>query len=496
MIDYPSYSKLKELQNQGLNPAQIAKAIGLNPRTVRKWMQARSYSPRRAQGRRASKLDPFKDQIKAWLEQHAYSSAQLLPRLRERGYTGGKTILTDYVAQIRPATRAAFLTLHFAPGDCAQVDWGQFKTIQVGGTRRRLSLFVMTLAHSRKMYLEFTVTERMEQWLECHVNAFRFFGGVPDRVMIDNLKSGVLDHPYGGEPRFHPRFLELASHYDFTPVAHPVRKPHHKGRVERNVSYIKGNFLNGRALSSLELLNQEAQRWLAETANSRLHKETRRKPEELFLEAEKEALSGLPLNRFDASNILSLRANRQYRIHYDGNRYSVPCSHAGKRIALKAYAHQLLIYDDQQLIAKHARSYDRGQNMLDPEHEAPLLKYRKRARDQRLHERFLKLCPQATLFLNQLKQRRLNALSHVRRIVALVDVYGEEAVGRALEDAHSFQAYSAEYILNILQQRSRKQPEAGPLHVPHKGDLLDIELPAPDLTLYTEPQKTEAKETP
>ena len=128
---------------------------------------------------RASKLDSFKGDISRWLEQHPYSAAQIFQRLREHGYEGGYGIVKAYVRKVRPTRAPAYLKLAFAPGECAQVDWGSYGSMAVGNTRRRLSFFVMVLCYSRLMYLEFTVLQTMEHFLSAHENAFRAFQGVP-----------------------------------------------------------------------------------------------------------------------------------------------------------------------------------------------------------------------------------------------------------------------------------------------------------------------------
>ena len=483
MIDYEVFCRIKQRQAEGLGASQIAAALGLDERTVRKWMGAERYRPRQG-GARARKLDAFGERIRAWLERHPYTAAQIVQKLRQEGYAGGVTIVKDFVRRVRPPRRPAFLSLSFAPGECAQVDWGQYGTIWVGSTRRRLSFFVMSLGFSRMMYLAFTVTERMEQWLASHVRAFEFLGGVPRRVMIDNLKSAVLDHPVGGPARFHPRYLELAAHFGFEPVACPLRQAHHKGRVERSVGYIKHNLLDGLEIAGLPSLEAEGRRWLDEVANVRVHRDTRRAPAELFAAEEKPALRPLPLAAFDTSVTLPVRANRQFRVEFDGNRYSVPSEHAGQVLTLKACADRLLFYDRHNLVAEHMRSYDRARDVCDPDHERRLLVERRRARSQQLYRRFLLLTPKADAFYAHLTQRRLNPLVHLRKIVALAELYGAAPVGQAIEDAIHFQAFSAEYILNILQQRDRQQPPPGPLHLPHRQELLDLELPAADCSVY------------
>ena len=145
----------------------------------------RSSSFTREQGLGAP---PSWSQIVRWLDTHPYSTQQIFQRLREAGYDGGITIVKDYVQRIRPRRVQAFLKLDFAPGEAAQVDWGAFGSIAVGNTRRRLSFFLMVLCHSRRMYLEFTVSQTMEFFLQCHENAFAAFGGCPRRIMVDNLK--------------------------------------------------------------------------------------------------------------------------------------------------------------------------------------------------------------------------------------------------------------------------------------------------------------------
>ena len=184
MIDFELFSTIKSYHEQkGLNPTQIAGELDLDPRTVARWLQQKRFCPRKS-SQRPSKLDPFKDSIFRMLETHPYTAAQILQRIREEGFDGAYTILKDYVRKVRPRRSQAFLKLAFAPGECAQVDWGSHGSIRTGETHRRLSFFVMVLCYSRLMYAEFTVSQTMEHFLACHQNAFAAFGSVPKRIMI------------------------------------------------------------------------------------------------------------------------------------------------------------------------------------------------------------------------------------------------------------------------------------------------------------------------
>jgi len=487
MIDYEQYCRIKDYHDhRQLTVPQIARELHLDERTVARWLAAGKFQPRQV-APRPSKLDPYKPQIVRWLESHPYTATQIFLRLRESGYTGGITIVKEYVHQVRPPRTPAFLTLAFAPGECAQVDWGQFGSIGVGHTRRRLSFFVMVLCYSRMLYVEFTVSETMEHFLACHANAFAFFGGVPARVMVDNLRSAVPRHALGQAPVLNPRYQDFAEHFGFTIRPCGVGQAHEKGRVENAVGYIKKNFLAGLELSDFAPVNPAARQWLDTVANVRLHGSTKRPPVELF-QAEKPTLRPLPIQPYDGGILRPIRASRQFRVTVDTNTYSVPAEYAGAALTLKLYPDQLCLYHQDRLIARHVRSYDRRRDFEDPDHPRALLQQRRRARDQKLLQRLLSLTPKAEGFYQGLTERRLNVLHHVRQIVALAEIYGADQTARALEDALEFQAFSGEYIANLLEQRQRILPEPGALHLTRRQDLLDLELPEPNLGLYEMPE--------
>ena len=486
MIGYPVFCQLRELSEQKhLSVAQIAAELQLNPKTVAKWV-ARAVYQQRQPAKRPSKLDPFKGQIVTLLERHPYTAQQVLQALRTQGYAGGYSILKAFVRLVRPTRRPAFLMLEFAAGECAQIDWGTYGFITVGSTRRRLCFFVMVLCYSRMLYVEFTLSEGMEQFLSCHRHALEFFGGSPAKVMLDNLKTGVLEHPLGAEARFHPRYLDFAAHYGFTPVACQVRKANEKGRVENGVGYVKGNFLNGLDLPAFSAINPAARQWLDTVANVRLHGETHAKPLERFAQ-EKPLLRPLSALPYDCAVIRPIGANACCRIVLDTNRYTVPYLYASQKLTLKLYPDQLLLYHQEKLIATHTRSYDRRQDIRNPDHLHELLAQRHRARRQACLQAFLSLGPQADLYARKLQEKRLHAAHHIQKIVALSQIYGPDKVARALDDALTFEAFGCDYIANILEQRERQPLVPSPLHLTHRQDLLDLDLPPADLDLYQTP---------
>jgi len=483
MIDYETFMKIKSYhEKDGLNCNQIAAIMGLSFKTVDKWLNEKRYRMRKSADI-SSKLDPFKNQIVQMLEKYPYSAAQILLRIKDNGFDGGYTIVKDYVRKVRPPKTRAFLKLSFAPGECAQVDWASYGSVNVGSTHRRLSFFVMVLCHSRMMYVEFTVSQTMEHFLACHQNAFEYFGSVPKKIMVDNLKSAVLSRIVGQTPVFNPKYLDFADHCGFNITPCSVGKGNEKGRVENAVGYVKKNFLAGLDIPDFTAVNPAARYWIDTVANVRIHGETRKKPLELFKE-ERPCLNALPVNPFDIATVSQVRASSQFRITIDTNRYSVPAEYAGRALTLKTYPDRLCIYCNDKLIARHVRSYDRYRDFEDPDHPRELLAQRKKARNQKIFMRFLTLSPKAEQYYRKLEQRRMNPYHHVRKIVALSEIYPLESVARAMEDAFTFEAFSCEYIANLLEQRSRCLPEAGALHLTRREDLLDIKIEQPDLTIY------------
>ena len=483
MISYPTFCRLRQLHDQDrLDISQIAEELKLHRQTVATWVGRPQYQQRGSPQPRSSKLDPFKGTIAHLLSRFDYSASQLHDRLREEGYKGCRTILQEHVARVRPRTRQAFLKLQFAPGQAAQIDWGFAGLIPVGNTRCRLSFFVMVLCHSRRLYVEFTLREAQEHFLSAHRNAFLFFGGVPNELIVDNCKVAVLEHQRGVPPVFNPRYLDFARHHGCQPRACNPLSPHEKGRVERAVGYVKRNFLAGRELAgSLDAINAAARLWMDTIANARQHGETGKAPDLLFTE---EHLRPVNPNTFDVATLHSVSAGRCFRVRFDSNTYSVPAQFAHQPLSLKAYPERLVILHGEQIVAEHPRDYRRRQDNELPGHAEPLLHQRLRAHQQRQLIRFLAFGPVAQAYYEGLRQRRHDVMVQIQRIVALSEIHGEELIVRLLGDLVELQAFSADYVANLITQRLRHRPEPSALHLTRASDLLELELQPPDLSIY------------
>lgn len=483
MIEYELYCKIKHLHEvEGLKKKQIARNLDIDKRTVSKWLNQKNFTQKQIQNK-ASILDSYRGDIIRMLEEYQLSGYQIYLRIKETGYVGCYDTVKRYVRKVKPKRSPAFLKLTFLPGECAQVDWGSYGTVSVGTTNRRLSFFVMVLCYSRMMYLEFTVSQTMEFFLGCHENAFNFFGGVPESIMVDNLKSAVLKRPIGEPPIFNPKYLEFANHYGFKIKPCNVAKGNEKGRVENAVGYVKKNLLAGLEVTQFSQLKPLSHHWLDNVANCRIHGSTKEKPSDIFLK-EKGILKSIPQNSFDIATISNVRASTQFRVTLDTNQYSVPAEYSGYRLTLKANPAWISIFHENNLISRHSRCFDRICDFEHPDHPKELIAYRKKAHQQRIFKRFLHISPEATRFFQLMEQKRLNPTHHVRKIVALTEIYSNQDIAQAIQSAIELDACSSEYIINILEQRAQKEDKPGELILTKGKELLEITVTAPDLNIY------------
>lgn len=482
MVDYHMFCEIKRLYNEKkLNANQIGKVLGIDQKTAVRWIRMERFVKNTPKAR-ASILEPYKGRITHLLEAYNYSSEQIFNMLKEEGYKGSYSVVSHYVSKVRPSSKKVYLTLDFEKGEAGQVDFASCGHICLEHSKRKLYAFIMTLCYSRMMYVEFIYSQGQEHFLQCHRNAFEYFAGVPKSVIVDNCKTAVTEHTYYGDIKLNPHYLDFARHYGFKIKACKVRCPNEKGQVEKAVDYLKRNFLNGKEITSLEAANNAVRYWLENTANVRNHRSTLKRPTDL-LEEERSEL--IPVNLpYDCGQIKRVRADSFFRVTFETNRYSVPSDFASSTLTAKIYPDRLLFYYEDNLISQHIRSYDKNQDFENPEHVRKLLEYKKNARDQKMLKFFFLICPNAEKYYTELKLKRLNSKDHVRKILALSELYGNEKVASAINDALELGAFSSQYICNLLEQRGRLVSEMSPLHLTRNSDCLEIELEQPDLNIY------------
>ena len=468
----------------------VARRFGVHHSTVRRALEG---GPAPGEVTTGSVLDGHKGFIVERLtEAPELSSVRLLEELKGRGYTGGIAVLRRYVAKVRtPRPRKTYLRIDFEPGEQAQVDWGSFGHLRVGSHQRPLSCFAMVLSHSRALYIDFSLDQRMETFLAMHRRALEYFGGVPRRCLYDNLKSVVLHH-VGSVVQFNPRFLAFAGHYLFEPTAAPVRYPEAKGRVESAIKYVRSSFFYGRSFSSLEDLRAQAAAWLDGTANVRLHASTRERPADRLL-VERPRLHPLPARPFDTDLVLPCVVSKEARVRLDSNTYSVPPEWTGKTVHLRADDTTVRVFHEGTEVALHARCWGRHRAIEAPEHLARLLERKQGARASKLRERILHLGPEAHLYVQEAARRRIRIDHELRKLNRLLDLYGEADVLRAMALALTQRTLGARYVRALVDQHRftsglaeppepilTGNPAADALEVqPHDLESYDALIPKP-----------------
>ncbi|MCW5852623.1 MAG: IS21 family transposase [Anaerolineae bacterium] len=362
---------IKDLHRRGVSISEIARRTGHDRKTVRAVIQQPVASVRPPHAPRTRKLDPYVPYLQRRIEEGVLNGAKLYQEIQAQGYDGHDRAVRAFVQPYRDA-RAPQATVRFEtePGQQVQVDWGHFGLIQHRGRQRQLYAFVMTLGWSRTMYLEFTVSADLAIFLRCHVHAWHYFGGVPRQVLHDNLKTAVIDRDGEGAVHFHPRYLDFADYYGFSPRACQPYRAQTKGKVENGVRYVRGNFWAGLSYHDLTDLNRQGRTWLDTIANVRIHGTTRIPPFERLSQENLVPLGGKP--DYDTSLLITRRCSRDCLISYGGNYYSVPAAYVQQALLVKhTEADEVVVFNPQgQEIARHALAEGRHQRIIVAAHYA------------------------------------------------------------------------------------------------------------------------------
>jgi len=316
-----------------------------------------------------SSVERYREQVEK-LRRDGVEVAAIHERLKERGYTGSYASVYRFVRHLEPLTPEVTVRVETRPGEEAQVDFGYAGRMTDPDTDelRRTWTFVMTLSWSRHQYVEFVFDQKVETWLRCHRNAFAFFGGVPERVRIDNLKAGIVRACWD-EPQAQQAYRECAEHYDFLITPCRPRKPEHKGKVEQGgVHYVKRNFLGGRKPTTITQANQDVLRWVETTAGQRIHGTTKEKPLERFA-TERTILKPLPNTPYDLAIWKQVKLHRDCYVVFDRAYYSAPFRLVGQQLWVRGGTQMVQIYtSDYQLVTTHARAHKPGQRLTNLDH--------------------------------------------------------------------------------------------------------------------------------
>jgi transposase len=463
----------------------IARELGVHPDAVRRALE---NSLRREAPLRPCITDPYVEFVGTTLQKHPQLPAtRIFQMIRDRGYPGSVVQLRRLVARLRPVHHEAFLRLAPFPGQEAQADWAHFGEVSVGRARRRLSCFVIVLSHSRALYLEFFFDQSLENLLRGHVHAFESWGGVPRVTLYDNLKSVVVERR-GDAIHFHPRLLEFCAHYHYLPRPCAVRAGNQKGRVERTIRYVRESFWAGRDFTTLEECNRQAFLWRDQIALQRPWPGDDSKTVAQAFAEEQPRLLPLPVHPFETDLVRPIDAGKTIYLRFDKNDYSIPPTATQRTLTLVASASTVRILDGKTEIARHRRSYNRHQIVLDPAHQQALLEEKRKARGSTPGGRLAEAAPESEALLDAAFARGESAASQTAQLVKLLDRYGAAELRCAIQEALERNTPRASSVAFILHRRQRTQQATAPppVDLSRHPEVESLDVTPHDLESYDE----------
>ena len=447
------YYSVKTLLSLGKNVSQIARELKIDRKTVRKIKKKVERGEIETPTiKRKSILDSYKDEITEYLK-NGLSAVLIHQKLKEKySLDVSYSCVKRYVKKIKPSE--PFIPLLSPPGQEAQVDFGYAGYFYNSRKRKKVKywIFSMVLSYSRYRYYELVESMSIPTFINCHINAFEYFGGAPRVIKIDNLKSGVL-HINFYEPEIRHEYARMLEYYNSSAVACRVRKPQEKGKVESSIKYVKNNFLKSIRSEGIEDIDTVKERllfWQNNICNAKLHGTTRKIPKDEFLNVEKEKLNRLPDKRYETYDIAKRAVNTYSHIYYKYNYYSVPEKYISEKLNIRSNGKIMEVYDSSfNLIATHELSHSKGEFITKESHKP---KIKKNPTDSDYTNMTLNIGENAYLFYRRLRKDKPASYHRVMQGVrSLLKTYPEKTMELAFKRVVDFNCISYSSLKNILK---------------------------------------------
>jgi transposase len=476
----------------------IATQLGLHHSTVRRVLAQAGIVAGRSMAR-PSIVDDFVPFIVQTLAKYPrLRASRLFAMARERGFAGGQDYFRHVVSRYRPRpTAEAYQRLRTLPGEQGQVDWAHFGKLTIGNAIRPLWAFVMVLSYSRKIFLRYYFGSAMPAFLHGHVSAFAYFGGVPRELLYDNLKSAVLERA-GDAIRFHPTLLELSAHYRFLPKPVAPARGNEKGRVERAIRYVRDSFFAARTFADIDDLNQQARVWCDGEAAERLCPEDRKHQVRDVFAEEQPRLIALPEDEFPTDERIEVEIGKTPYARFDLNDYSLPHDYTQRTLVVLASIERVRILDGQQVIAVHARSWDRAQQIENPDHVRELEVIKRKSREHRTLDRLRHVAPHSQKLLGIVAERGGNLGSYTRRLNQLLERFSATELDDAIAAALARNTPHLGAVRQLLDQAraDRNQPPPVRIQLPSNPRLDRLVVRPHSLASYDSLRKDKSDDDP
>lgn len=341
------------LHRKGLTQRRIARKLGISRNTVKKYIETPEFAGgKNKRSKRKSMLDPFNDNIISWLdEDFEYSGTWIYDRLCNMGFAGSYEIVKRKVHELKAERQQiAYMRFETEPGYQAQVDFGEFQVENADGAVKKLYLFSMILGYSRKIYGEFIERCDLPSFLDCHIHAFEYFGGIPEQILYDRMKN-VFIGKVAGRAKFNDTLMGFGLHYGFKPEVAPAYAAWVKGKVERPYNFIREGFWRGYGFICRETANRDLGQWLRKK-DERVHGTTH-EVVSLRFEREQPHLNLLPPQAFDTSYRVYRRVYKDCTVRFECNSYVVPHTLVGKKLILRVKDSTMRIFDNDRLVVTY-----------------------------------------------------------------------------------------------------------------------------------------------
>ena len=449
MLGEAMYTTIETLLKQGLNKSQIAKATKHDWKTVDKVIKRISKGEPVLQSKPHPKiLDKYREEVIQWVEQ-GLSGVRIHEKVQELGLGVAYSTVKEYCRGMR-RKQDIFIRVHTQAGEEAQVDFGYVGlTPDNAGKRRKTWVFNMKLSYSRKDYYETVYNQTVETFIQCHINAFKYFGGVPKSVRIDNLKAAILEANFY-EPVYQRAYKNFADYYEFTSIPCRIYRPNDKGKVESGIKYVKRNFFAGRTFKDKDDVDKRLFNWMDTKCNKRIHGTTRKVPDDIFDAEEKQELNPLPSEEFKLIKVGNRKVYHDCHVYIEYNYYSVPFEYVKKEVAIELSDSLVKIYYENKQVAVHQRMDGTGRFSTQESHYP---KY-KRYSDTEIQEKYQIKMAQIGQYAEQMffyiKEHNPNNWTRpVAGILSLLKTYSQEVVNLSCKRALAFDVCTYKIIKNI-----------------------------------------------
>ena len=386
------------------------------------------------------------------------SGVRIHQELEKMGLGISYASVKDYLAGIKKREKI-FVRIHTLPAEEAQVDFGYIGlTPDNEGRRRKTWVFNMKLSFSRYDYYEKVYDQRVETFIECHINAFNYFNGVPETVRIDNLKAAILEANFY-QPVYQRLYKDFADYYGFKPIPCRVYHPNDKGKVESGIKYVKNNFFLGRSFKNSNEVDNQLRNWQEKVCNSRVHGTTRKVPKEIFEKEEKAKLLSLPLDAFKLSAVGTRKVYHDCHIYIDYNYYSVPFEYVGKIVEIELNKELTRIYYKGKEIALHPRGVGRGKFSTNDSHYPKYKRFSETEYQEKYQVKMAEIGEYAEqLFLLAVGNQPKNWNRIIQGILSLKKSYPPGIINLACRRALAYGVHQYQTIRNICRNGSYNLP--------------------------------------